>query len=194
MGAGPIRDAAHRAGLSIVSRGIGGRVPARGRNCRDASHTCLPRDEAASLVSAGSDQVGDREQKIAVGRTSTDGALFTGDRYAHLPSLPLIRTLGEFDLGPCAAPGHPTACERWTREQVGDGLSLPWHGRVWLNPPYGRTMGEWLRALGDLGAVAEDVRCCLGICRAGDDGPRGPSEGVRCHHQVGQARVGEDLP
>ena len=55
--------------------------------------------------------------------------------------------LGDFDLDPCGAPGHPTASEVWTPETIGDGLSMPWHGRVWLNPPYGRTMGDWMRAL-----------------------------------------------
>ena len=26
----------------------------------------------------------------------------------------------------------------------GDGLSLPWHGVVFVNPPYGRTLGPWV--------------------------------------------------
>ncbi len=28
-----------------------------------------------------------------------------------------------------------------------DGLALPWFGRVWLNPPYGKTIGEWVEKL-----------------------------------------------
>jgi hypothetical protein len=31
-----------------------------------------------------------------------------------------------------------------------DGLIEPWRGRVWLNPPYARTIGQWVRK-----AVAE---------------------------------------
>lgn len=61
--------------------------------------------------------------------------------------LPLIRPLGTFDLDPCGAPGHPTASTVWTPEEIGDGLSMPWQGRVWLNPPYGRTMGLWIERL-----------------------------------------------
>jgi hypothetical protein len=71
------------------------------------------------------------------------------DRY--LTPLPMIRALGTFDLDPCGAPGHGTAREVWTPETVGDGLSMPWAGRVWLNPPYGRTMGDWVERLADHG-------------------------------------------
>jgi hypothetical protein len=62
----------------------------------------------------------------------------------------LVSALGVFDLDPCAAPmprpwdtarGHYTAPHE-------DGLSLPWDGRVWLNPPYGDESGAWLRKLG----------------------------------------------
>lgn len=64
-----------------------------------------------------------------------------------LTPLSLISALGEFDLDPAGAPGWPTARHVYTPEQHGDGLSLPWSGRVWLNPPYGATMGAWLERL-----------------------------------------------
>lgn len=91
-------------------------------------------------------------KSLAVGKTSARGDLFSEDHFANrndrwLTPLPLIRALGEFSLDPCGAPGHDTALEVWTPESVGDGLSLPWQGRVWLNPPYGRTMADWMRAL-----------------------------------------------
>jgi hypothetical protein len=41
-----------------------------------------------------------------------------------------------FDLDPCSAQTHYTRSE--------NGLAQPWHGRVWLNPPYGRGIGCWL--------------------------------------------------
>jgi hypothetical protein len=28
-----------------------------------------------------------------------------------------------------------------------NGLSLPWFGRIWLNPPYGDEAGAWLQPL-----------------------------------------------
>jgi hypothetical protein len=30
-----------------------------------------------------------------------------------------------------------------------DGLSLPWDGRVWLNPPYGKPLTAWVRKMCD---------------------------------------------
>jgi len=49
----------------------------------------------------------------------------------------LAEEFGEFDLDPCATSENTKAPLYYTAEQ--DGLSLPWNGRVWLNPPYGRT-------------------------------------------------------
>lgn len=48
--------------------------------------------------------------------------------------------LGGFDLDPAScqqAQENVKAGAFYTKEQ--DGLSLPWFGRVWLNPPYGKT-------------------------------------------------------
>lgn len=52
----------------------------------------------------------------------------------------ILDALGPFDLDPCAAPQPrpwPTAREHYTKAD--NGLRQPWHGRVWLNPPYGAT-------------------------------------------------------
>lgn len=59
----------------------------------------------------------------------------------------------EFDLDPCA-PMPPAADwipakSRYGRPQ--DGLSLPWFGRVWLNPPYGKEAGRWVQRLAEHG-------------------------------------------
>lgn len=53
-----------------------------------------------------------------------------------------------FDLDPCQ-PVNPIpwipACRRYTLAD--DGLTSPWHGRVWLNPPYGKHTHNWLRKM-----------------------------------------------
>lgn len=57
----------------------------------------------------------------------------------------LLGALGRFDLDPCAAPDPrpwPTATRHITLPN--DGLAVTWHGRVWLNPPYGRYVAPWL--------------------------------------------------
>lgn len=77
---------------------------------------------------------------------------------------PIIGALGgvdSFDLDPCAFPGWPTAAMGYTLHdpgqhaaayEVGDGLRLPWFGRVWLNPPYtSGEIGDWLARLAEHG-------------------------------------------
>jgi len=58
----------------------------------------------------------------------------------------ILAELGTFDLDPCAAPSpRPWATATRHIESPDDGLVLPWEGRVWLNPPYGRNIGATLR-------------------------------------------------
>lgn len=74
---------------------------------------------------------------------SADGGGF--NRETWLTPAPLIAAVGPFDLYPCAAPSPrpwPTA-ERHI-ELPQDGLSEPWQGMVWCNPPYGAQAARWL--------------------------------------------------
>ena len=59
----------------------------------------------------------------------------------------IIRSLGTFDLDPCDPINKPwpTASKHYTIKD--DGFNLPWFGRVWLNPPYGRETFRWVRKL-----------------------------------------------
>lgn len=63
----------------------------------------------------------------------------------------VIEALGgpdSFDLDPCASEGQPwrTAVACYTKAD--NGLLKPWHGRVWLNPPYSSAViGQWLRRM-----------------------------------------------
>lgn len=61
----------------------------------------------------------------------------------------VFRALGlEFDLDPCAPMGGlPWIPARRFLSLADDGLSQPWAGRVWLNPPYGRQTEAWMRKL-----------------------------------------------
>jgi hypothetical protein len=67
-----------------------------------------------------------------------------------LTPLWVIRRLGDFDLDPCAPTVRPwdMAQKHYTLAD-GDGLTLPWHGRVWLNPPYGRETFKWMAKLAE---------------------------------------------
>lgn len=60
----------------------------------------------------------------------------------------ILQALGAFDLDPCAAPSpRPWPTAHHHIELPADGLAEPWFGRVWLNPPYGRDVGDWLARL-----------------------------------------------
>lgn len=62
----------------------------------------------------------------------------------------IIEALGSFDLDPCAAPNWPTAERHIILPE--DGLVAEWSGRVWLNPPYGAEVWEWLAKLAEHGS------------------------------------------
>lgn len=48
-----------------------------------------------------------------------------------------------FTLGACALPSNAKCARYYTPEQ--DGLSQPWDGVVWCNPPYGRDVALWIQ-------------------------------------------------
>lgn len=60
----------------------------------------------------------------------------------------IVDALGRFDLDPCAGAGQtPLASRIYTPPQ--DGLTLPWEGRVWCNPPYGPHVGQWAERMAE---------------------------------------------
>ena len=66
----------------------------------------------------------------------------------HTP-VDLVRDLqrgigGQFDLDPCSGcEPEPIARTRYTKEI--DGLDQPWYGNVFVNPPYDRSIKDWMK-------------------------------------------------
>src|SRR5215470_16136369 len=59
---------------------------------------------------------------------------------------PLYSVFGIFDLDPCSptSDGRTTFVKARTYfTEADDGLSLPWFGTVYMNPPYGRSIHHW---------------------------------------------------
>lgn len=56
----------------------------------------------------------------------------------------LTDQLGPFDLDPCAADPRPYDIAKKNYCEADDGLSQPWKGFVWCNPPYSTETGKWL--------------------------------------------------
>lgn len=60
----------------------------------------------------------------------------------------IIEALGAFDLDPSTSTARPfdTAAKHYTIKE--DGLSQPWVGFVWMNPPYSDPL-PWMRKMAD---------------------------------------------
>jgi phage N-6-adenine-methyltransferase len=56
----------------------------------------------------------------------------------------LYSVFGRFDLDPCSPRKHGPVKARVHFTAEDDGLSLPWHGRVFVNPPYGKELSHWI--------------------------------------------------
>jgi phage N-6-adenine-methyltransferase len=50
---------------------------------------------------------------------------------------------GGFTLDPCATPENAKCARFFTRDD--NGLARRWEGKVFVNPPYGRSIGSWVR-------------------------------------------------
>lgn len=71
-----------------------------------------------------------------------------GKSQTYLTPIEIIKALGEFDLDPCAADPRPWDCAAANYTEADNGLSKPWFGRVWLNPPFNRyQVGAWVERL-----------------------------------------------
>jgi len=65
-----------------------------------------------------------------------------------------------FDLDVCATAENAKCPQYFTKEQ--DGLSQQWHGRCWMNPPYGREIGKWVRRAYESAMTGGcQLVCCL---------------------------------
>ena len=75
----------------------------------------------------------------------TKGLTSTGNIVAETPKylFDKISSIFNFSLDVCALPENAKCESYYTPED--DGLSKPWRGGVWCNPPYGREILSWVR-------------------------------------------------
>ncbi len=69
------------------------------------------------------------------------------DEWITPPDITLA--LGPFDLDPCAAIEQPWTDARQHYTVELSGLTQPWHGTVWLNPPYGSEIDKWMARMAE---------------------------------------------
>lgn len=63
------------------------------------------------------------------------------------PELIINRTVelfGEIDLDPCSNEDFPNIPARMFFDKNTDGLNQSWHGKVYMNPPYGSVLKKWI--------------------------------------------------
>lgn len=69
-----------------------------------------------------------------------------------------------FTLDVCASDHNHKVDTYYTKEN--DGLSQEWKGTCWMNPPYGRTIGNWVKKAYE--SARGGGRCCLSAtCKDG---------------------------
>jgi len=106
-----------------------------------------------------------RERGQAVGVIAFSSE--SNEYYTPLEYIEAARAvMGEIDLDPASHPkAQQTVRAKEFFTQEDDGLKQDWHGRVWLNPPYGKTGSEsnqgiwaqYLKAQHEKGHVSEAI-------------------------------------
>jgi phage N-6-adenine-methyltransferase len=64
-----------------------------------------------------------------------------------------------FELDVCALP-HNAKCRRYFTPAT-DGLSQEWQGACFMNPPYGRNIGDWLKKAYESAQAGATVVCLI---------------------------------
>lgn len=65
----------------------------------------------------------------------------------------------QFTLDACASPEN-AKCAAYFTEEI-DGLQQNWTGTVWMNPPYGRTIGAWTKKAYESSIAGATVVCLV---------------------------------
>jgi phage N-6-adenine-methyltransferase len=83
------------------------------------------------------------------------------DEWATPPAFfrKMSRRYGPFDVDVCAVADN-AKCERFFSPEQ-NGLLQPWAGRCWCNPPYGKTIGQWVRKAWEASVDGSTVVCLL---------------------------------
>jgi transcriptional regulator with XRE-family HTH domain len=80
---------------------------------------------------------------------------------------------GEFDLDPCSTTRDKNLATvkakiHYTGEDGCNGLSLPWFGNVFINPPYGKSLKKWIKKAHDE-AMMGNTKLCIAMIPARPD-------------------------
>jgi phage N-6-adenine-methyltransferase len=65
----------------------------------------------------------------------------------------------KFDLDVCATADNAKCDRFFTKEQ--NGLTQEWTGSCWMNPPYGREIGQWMKKAYESSLTGAKVVCLV---------------------------------
>lgn len=66
---------------------------------------------------------------------------------------------GPFDLDVCANKENAKCTKYFDKDQ--DGLKQEWIGKCWMNPPYGREIGKWMKKAYESSLQGATVVCLI---------------------------------
>ena len=87
---------------------------------------------------------------------------FTSKSDLYATPIALFKELNEefhFTLDVCATSSNAKCSRFFTKEE--DGLVQPWSGIIWMNPPYGREIGNWLKKANEAAITGATVVCLV---------------------------------
>lgn len=73
----------------------------------------------------------------------------------------MVEEFGQFDLDVCASSSNSKGKEFYSATDLFSGLAKPWVGNVWMNPPFGKTIGKWVSRAYESGQQGARVVCLL---------------------------------
>ena len=65
----------------------------------------------------------------------------------------------KFEIDVCATDDN-AKCDKYFTEEI-DGLSQEWKGVCWMNPPYGRTIKQWMKKAYESSLAGATVVCLV---------------------------------
>jgi DNA N-6-adenine-methyltransferase (Dam). len=118
------------------------RCAACGEKTADAEMEARTKDDLTLGRRVASQIAGSLSAKPAAAEAKRPPANFSSESYEWYTPAVYVEAarevLGEIDLDPASCPQAQQIVKAgWYYTSVEDGLKQAWHGRVWLNPPYG---------------------------------------------------------
>jgi len=75
------------------------------------------------------------------------------------PTFDILHAEFGFEVDVCALPENAKCARYYTPAE--DGLAQEWIGKCWMNPPYGREIGKWVRKAYEAAQRGATVVCLL---------------------------------